>query len=95
MSKYVRVSGADVFSAGNLDWRGDLESKIHVEWDKMVYKRLVLDGCRIVGAIMIGDLQDAQRALRAIDTGVDVCPYMDKLRTWDLTFVPKTTAKEG
>ncbi len=89
-SKYVHVSGADVFSAGNLYWRGDLESKMHVEWDRMIYKRLVLDGCRVVGAIMIGDLQDAQRALRAIDTGVDICPYMENLRTWDLSFVPRT-----
>ncbi len=92
-SKYVRVSGADVFSAGNLDWRGDLESKMHVEWEKMVYKRLVLDGCKIVGAIRIGDLRDAQRALRAIDNGTDVCPYMEDLRTWDLSFVPKAVTQ--
>lgn len=91
-SKYVRVSGADVFSAGNLDWRGDLESRMHVEWDRMIYKRLVLDGCRVVGAIMIGDLRDAQRVLRAIDTGLDVCPYMENLRTWDLSFVPRTVS---
>ena len=95
LSKYVRVSGADVFSAGNLDWRGDLESKMHVEWERMVYKRLVLDGCKIVGAIMIGDLRDAQKALRAIDNGTDVCPYMEDLRTWDLSFVPKTVTQRG
>ncbi len=93
LSKYVRVSGADVFSAGNLDWRGDLESKMHVEWEEMVYKRLVLDGCQIVGAIMIGDLRDAQRALRAIDNGTDVCPYIEDLRTWDLSFVPRTVTQ--
>jgi nitrite reductase (NADH) large subunit len=94
-SKYVRVSGADVFSAGNLDWRGDLESLMHVRWDEMVYKRLVLDGCRIVGAIMIGDLRDAQRALRAIDTGTDVCPHMESLREWDLSFVPRARSQDG
>ena len=56
----------------------------------MIYKRLVLEGCRIVGSVIVGDLRDAQRVLRAIDTGIDVCPYMERLGTWDLGFVPRT-----
>lgn len=89
MSKYVRVAGADVFSAGDLDW-DRLRSVLHVEWEDMVYKRVVLDDCRIVGSVMVGDLRDAQRVLRAIDTGMDVCPHMESLREWDLSFVPRT-----
>ena len=86
-SKYVRVAGADVFSAGHLDEEGELESKLTVDWENMVYKRVVLDGCRVVGSVMIGDMRDAQRVLRAIETGIDVCPHMDRLRTWDMEFV--------
>lgn len=89
MSKYVRVAGADVFSAGDLDW-DRLESVLQVEWEEMVYKRVVLDDCRIVGSVMVGDLRDAQRVLRAIDTGMDVCAHMESLREWDLSFVPRT-----
>ncbi|UCC93229.1 MAG: NAD(P)/FAD-dependent oxidoreductase [Thermoplasmata archaeon] len=86
-SKYVRVAGADVFSAGHLDEEGVLENKLTVDWENMVYKRIVLDGCRIVGSVMVGDLRDAQRVLRAIETNIDVCPYMDRIRTWDMEFV--------
>jgi nitrite reductase (NADH) large subunit len=86
-SKYVRVAGADVFSAGHLDEEGKLENKLFVDWEAMVYKRLVLDDCRIVGSVMIGDMRDAQRVLRAIETGIDICPYMDSIEAWDLEFV--------
>jgi len=89
ISKYVRVAEADVFSAGDLDIEGKKESIVNVGMDMMVYKKLVLEDCRVVGAIMIGDLRDAQRALRAIETEYPVCPHMKDLRTWDLTFVTK------
>jgi nitrite reductase (NADH) large subunit len=86
-SKYVRVAGADVFSAGHLDEEDELENKLFVDWEKMIYKRIVLDDCRIVGSVMVGDLRDAQRVLRAIETGIDICPYMDSIRTWEMDFV--------
>jgi nitrite reductase (NADH) large subunit len=86
-SKYVRVAGADVFSAGHLDEEGELDSRLAVDWENMVYKRLVLDDCRIVGAVMIGEMRDAQRVLRAIETGIDICPYMEQVRAWDLEFI--------
>ena len=86
-SKYVRVAGADVFSAGHLDPGGQLKSKLTVDWENMVYKRIVLDDCRIVGSVMIGDLSDAQRVLRAIETEIDICPYMDHIGKWELEFV--------
>ncbi len=86
-SKYVRVAGADVFSAGYLDEERKLENKLTVDWENMVYKRLVLEDCRIVGSVMVGDLHDAQRVLRAIETGIDICPYMDKIQNWDLDFI--------
>lgn len=89
ISKYVRVAEADVFSAGDLDIEGKKESIVNVGMDMMVYKKLVLDDCQVVGVIMIGDLRDAQRALRAIETKFPVCPHMDNLRTWDLSFVTK------
>jgi nitrite reductase (NADH) large subunit len=89
LSKYVRVADADVFSAGNLDNEGKLESIVHVDMDSMIYKKLVIDDCRVVGAVMVGDLRDAQRALRAIETGAYICPHMDMLRTWDMSFVSK------
>jgi nitrite reductase (NADH) large subunit len=86
-SNYVRVAGADVFSAGNLDPAGELESIVRVDMDEQVYKKLILEDCRVVGSVMIGDLRDAQRTLRAIALKTDVCPHMKDLRTWDLSFV--------
>ena len=88
-SKYVRVAGADVFSAGYLDPDGELDSVLHVEWEEMVYRRLVLDDRGIVGAVMVGDVGDAQRVLRAIEEGIDVRPHMDDVRGWDLSFVSR------
>lgn len=88
-SKYVRVAGADVFSAGHLDEERSMDNVLHVEWDKMVYKRIVMDDCRFVGSIMVGDVKDAQRVLRAIETGIDVCPHLDDVRSWDLSFISR------
>ncbi len=86
-SKYVRVAGADVFSAGELDEERRLDNVLHVEWEEMVYKRIVVDDCRFVGSVMVGDVRDAQRVLRAIETGIDVCPYLEDVRSWDLSFI--------
>ena len=93
LSKYVRVAGADVFSAGELDVEGELESVLHAGVDQMVYRKLVLRDCRIVGSVMVGELRDAQRVIRAIETGLDVCPHLDKLKAWDMTFVPQAVLR--
>ena len=61
----------------------------------MVYKKLVLKDCKVVGSIMIGDLRDAQRSFRAIEMGLDICTKMDSLREWDLGFVPRAITGKG
>ncbi len=95
MSNYVRVGEADVFSAGELDLEDTLETIKFVDLDALVFKKVVLKDCRIVGSVMVGDLRDAQRVLRAIDLAIDVCSNMKDLRTWDLSFVPAAVIKRG
>ena len=89
LSKYVRVAGADVFSAGDLDLEGRLDSVVLVDMERMVYKKLVIDDCLVVGSLMVGDLRDAQRSLRMIETKTQVCGHMDSLRTWDMDFLSR------
>jgi nitrite reductase (NADH) large subunit len=53
------------------------------------YKKLVLDGDRVVGAVLIGDTGAAPSYLDLIRTGADVGRFRDELMFGDLASVRK------
>lgn len=59
VSTKLKISGVDVFSAGEfLDRDGLMALKLHDPWKK-VYKKILLDGNTIVGGVLFGDVEDA------------------------------------
>lgn len=59
VSTKLKVSGVDVFSAGEfLDRPGLRTLKLHDEWAK-VYKKVLLEDNRIVGGVLFGDVSAA------------------------------------
>jgi nitrite reductase (NADH) large subunit len=85
ISNTLKVAGIDVFSAGDIDADGKKESVIAADKDKFVYKKLVLDNDRIAGAILLGDIADRQKVMKAIEDAIDISLIKEKLATWDLS----------
>jgi len=67
-SNRLKVTGIDVFSAGDFDPDGKLRAEI--ERGEGTYRKLVHDSDdMVVGAILIGDMRDQRAIARAIDEG--------------------------
>ncbi|MCF8999190.1 nitrite reductase small subunit NirD [Acinetobacter nectaris] len=54
----LKVSGCDVFSAGNIEPRGDFEDVILNDEKRSVYKRIIIKNDRVIGAVLFGDTED-------------------------------------
>src|SRR5439155_16750596 len=53
-STKLKVSGIDVFSAGDFSGSGESEDIVLRDASRGVYKRLVLRDCRLVGSVLYG-----------------------------------------
>ena len=87
ISNTLKVVGVDLFAAGDIDPAGARKSVIVRDPDRHVYKKLVLEGGRIVGAILYGDVEDQKRVLRAIETRRDLGDVLDRVSCWDLSML--------
>lgn len=72
LSTQLKVSGVEVFSAG--DFHEDEEKKALKVYDEQdgVYKKLVFRGNTIVGAVLFGDTQEGNRLFALIKKQADV-----------------------
>ncbi|UQD51887.1 nitrite reductase large subunit [Bacillus methanolicus] len=72
LSTQLKVSGVEVFSAGDFTEGGDKKAiKIFDEQDR-IYKKIVLRGNQIVGAVLFGDTKDGNRLFSMIKKGTDI-----------------------
>lgn len=59
VSTKLKISGVDVFSAGEFQDRDGLMAlKLHDPWKK-VYKKILIEGNTLVGGVLFGDVSDA------------------------------------
>ena len=79
VSTKLKVTGIDLFSAG--DFIGDAETEDLVLRDprRGVYKRIVVKGNAIVGAVLYGDVKDGPWYLDLMKNAVDIAPMRSKL----------------
>jgi len=69
VSTQLKISGVDVFSAGEFMDADDLAIvRMHDDW-RRVYKKVLLRGGRIVGGVLVGDGKEASRLQQWIRTG--------------------------
>ncbi|MBB3113334.1 nitrite reductase (NADH) large subunit [Paenibacillus phyllosphaerae] len=69
VSTQLKISGIDVFSAGEFMDAPDLAIvRMHDEW-RRIYKKILLRGGRIVGGVLIGDGKESTRLQQWIRTG--------------------------
>jgi len=75
----LKVTGIDLFSAGDIAGGVDTEELVLRDRSAGVYKRLVLDGTRVTGAVLVGDVGDGPWYFDLIQRGADVSSFRDRL----------------
>ncbi|MCC2656775.1 MAG: NAD(P)/FAD-dependent oxidoreductase [Panacagrimonas sp.] len=78
-STKLKVTGIDLFSAG--DFIGDAETQDLVFRDprRGVYKRLVLKGPRLVGVVLYGDVKDGPWYFELMQKRTSILPFRSRL----------------
>jgi len=79
VSTKLKVTGCDLFSAGDFAEGEDREDIVFRDPARGVYKRLILQGNRLIGAVMYGDTADGAWFYSQIKDGADVEDMRDTL----------------
>ncbi|SEM03053.1 assimilatory nitrite reductase (NAD(P)H) large subunit precursor [Roseovarius azorensis] len=75
----LKVTGVDLFSAGDFADGPEREDIVFRDPARGVYKRLVIENDRLIGAVMYGDTVDGSWFSGLIRDGTDIAPMRDTL----------------
>jgi nitrite reductase (NADH) large subunit len=75
----LKVTGCDLFSAGDFADGPGREDIVFRDPSRGVYKRLVIEGDHLVGAVMYGDTADGNWFFGLIKDATDITPMRDTL----------------
>jgi nitrite reductase (NADH) large subunit len=75
----LKVSGIEVFSAGDFSEKPNRESLVLSDKRRGIYKRIVIEGNKICGAVLFGDTREASRLRELIEEATDIGPIRDEL----------------
>ncbi|WP_417519810.1 nitrite reductase large subunit NirB [Minwuia sp.] len=75
----LKVTGVDLYSAGDFAEGDDREEIVLRDASRSIYKRLVLQDDRIVGAVLYGDTADGPWFFQLMKNGTDVSGMRDTL----------------
>ena len=78
-STKLKVTGIDLFSAGNFTGGADSEEIVLHDAVGGVYKKLVIENNRLVGSVMVGDTVDGAWYFQLIRDGQNVAEVRDHL----------------
>jgi len=78
-STKLKVSGIDVFSAGDFSGGAGAEDIVLRDASRGIYKRVVVKDDRIVGAVLYGDTGDGGWYFDLLKRGEDIAPIRDVL----------------
>jgi nitrite reductase (NADH) large subunit len=79
LSTRLKVSGVDVFSAGKHTGGADCEDIVFRDAGRGVYKRIVLEGGKVAGAVLFGDASDGGWYFDLMRSGEDVAAIRETL----------------
>ena len=79
LSTKLKVTGVDLFSAGDFAEGKDREEIVLRDAARGVYKRLILRDDRLIGAVMYGDTADSAWFFDLLKTGADISEMRDVL----------------
>lgn len=75
----LKVTGIDLFSAGDFIGGEGSEDLVYKDSRRGVYKRLVVKGGKLIGAVLYGDVKDGNWYFELIKQGTDVSAVRDRL----------------
>ncbi|RDS86053.1 NAD(P)/FAD-dependent oxidoreductase [Dyella psychrodurans] len=75
----LKVTGIDLYSAGDFIGGAGTDDLVLRDPRRGVYKRLVLKGNRVVGAVLYGDAKDGGWYFELIRSAADITPIRDRL----------------
>ncbi|MGK2912573.1 MAG: nitrite reductase large subunit NirB [Sphingobium sp.] len=78
-STKLKVAGLDVFSAGDFSGGDGAEDIVMRDASRGVYKRVIVKGDRVVGAVLYGDTSDGGWYFDLLKKGEDIAPIRDAL----------------
>ncbi len=84
-SNTLKVAGIDLFAAGEIDAEGKKESFSVSDPAKYIYKKLIVDNGLIVGAILVNDIRERRRVMKAIEDKKDIRTIRKQLEAWNLS----------
>jgi NAD(P)H-nitrite reductase large subunit len=90
----LKVVGIELTSIGRIEPEPEDETIVLEEPDEDRYRKLVMDGDRVVGAILLGYSQEASLVTTAVKQRVDVSSLLPSLRAGDWS-VLETVAGEA
>jgi NAD(P)H-nitrite reductase large subunit len=72
----LKVAGVDVFAGGTADASADQDEIVVSDTRRGIYRKLVLVGDRLAGAVLVGDVSHARRLSQLLRTGDPVPPAL-------------------
>ncbi len=79
ISTKLKVTGIDLFSAGNFQGNDNTDELIFQDPSQGIYKKLVVEDNRIKGAVLYGDTLDGSWYLQLMRDNVDISTQRDRL----------------
>jgi nitrite reductase (NADH) large subunit len=78
-STKLKVTGVDLFSAGNFTGTDSSEDLIFQDQSRGVYKKIVIENRNIIGSVLYGDTVDSAWYLQLMKDKVDIAEIRDSL----------------
>jgi nitrite reductase (NADH) large subunit len=78
-STKLKVTGVDLFSAGNFSGGEGTEDIVLADPGAGVYRKLVIKDDKLIGAVMYGDTVDGSWFFKLLRDGTNVAPLRDRL----------------
>jgi nitrite reductase (NADH) large subunit len=75
----LKVTGIDLYSVGDFSQAPGSESLVMRDARRGVYKRIIIHGDRVRGAVLYGDVKDGPWYQELINSGRNIGPLRDKL----------------
>ena len=82
----LKVVGIDLLAAGEIDGEGKMEALVIQDESRKIYRKLVLQGNVISGAILLGNIRGSEEIQKAIKSKRDISSLKEELRKADFDF---------
>jgi nitrite reductase (NADH) large subunit len=82
----LKVVGIDLVALGEIDGEGKMESLAVKDEGRKTYRKLVLQGGVIIGAILLGNIRGSEEIQKAVKSKKDISLLKDELRSADFDF---------